>query len=138
MLVVGETDLTPVRFRGGGLQGLRGRQEDDERQQAQSVACNHFGAAAVYAVRHKCVRLYWTSCRAFVRPSVSPSGCLSVCLSGARRVFGETFCGAGRLVCDVYTDRFDSTWSSVTVADAFLYLYRTAAANPSAPPARGP
>lgn len=78
VLVVGETNLSPVRLGGGGLQGLRGRQEDDERQQAQSVACNHFGAAAVYALRPKCVRFYWTSCRAFVRPSVRLAVCLSV------------------------------------------------------------
>jgi len=43
-----------------------------------------------YAVRNKCVRFIG---RAVVRLSVRPPVCLFVGPSGARRVFGETFCG---------------------------------------------
>jgi len=96
VLVVGEPDQSSVGLRGGGLQGLRGRQEDDERQQAQSVAGNHFGAAAVNQCMMwlKCVRL---------RDELS-SVCSSVCLSVGRSVWcascvWRNVLRPGRLVC---------------------------------------
>lgn len=52
-------------------------------------------------------------------------------------VFGETsaqnVCDSGRTTC---VGRYDSMWSSVTVADAFIYRAVAAAAPWSAPPGR--
>lgn len=63
-----------------------------------------------------------------VRPSVSICVCILVCprlLLGRVTGVGCAECLARRFAgrTTTYTDRYDSMWSSVTVADAFLYLY---------------